>query len=99
MIALTRSVFDVYGLKKLPNGFQVKNGHSTGLNVRLLRKPDNQSPTVFSPEIITKHFGSIWLINLIQSDKHRIEGHTRGDNIAMRRVFKACGWVLEGYYR
>ena len=42
-----------------------------------------------------------WLAHYVftQTDKHRIEGHTRVDNIAMRRVFKACGWVKEAYYR
>jgi RimJ/RimL family protein N-acetyltransferase len=29
----------------------------------------------------------------------RIEGTTREDNVAMRRVFRACGFVLESYYR
>jgi len=29
----------------------------------------------------------------------RLEGQTREDNVAMRRVFERCGWVLEAYYR
>ncbi|RKE63812.1 MULTISPECIES: GNAT family N-acetyltransferase [Microbacterium] len=29
----------------------------------------------------------------------RFEGQTREDNRAMRRVFEACGWVQEAYYR
>ncbi|WP_150958437.1 GNAT family N-acetyltransferase [Microbacterium testaceum] len=29
----------------------------------------------------------------------RFEGQTREDNVAMRRVFDRCGWVLEAYYR
>lgn len=29
----------------------------------------------------------------------RFEGQTREDNIAMRRVFERCGWVLEAHYR
>ena len=29
----------------------------------------------------------------------RIEGQTRRDNVAMRRVFERCGYVLEGVYR
>ncbi len=33
------------------------------------------------------------------TEKHRMEGHTRADNIAMRRVFKKCGWVMEAFYR
>ncbi|MBN1550210.1 GNAT family N-acetyltransferase [bacterium] len=42
-----------------------------------------------------------WLAEYVftQTDKHRIEGHTRVDNLAMRRVFKSCGWVMEAYYR
>ncbi|MBD3161849.1 MAG: GNAT family N-acetyltransferase [Candidatus Eisenbacteria bacterium] len=42
-----------------------------------------------------------WLAEYVftQTDKHRIEGHTRADNVAMRRVFRACGWVREAYYR
>ena len=42
-----------------------------------------------------------WLADYMftRTDKHRIEGHTRVDNIAMRHVFTACGWVLEGHYR
>jgi len=42
-----------------------------------------------------------WLARYLftNTDKHRIEGHTRVDNTAMRRVFKACGWVKEAYYR
>ncbi|GAD33632.1 N-acetyltransferase GCN5 [Microbacterium sp. TS-1] len=29
----------------------------------------------------------------------RFEGQTREDNRAMRRIFDACGWVQEAYYR
>lgn len=29
----------------------------------------------------------------------RFEGQTRDDNVAMRRVFERCGWVLEAHYR
>lgn len=29
----------------------------------------------------------------------RLEGQTRADNIAMRRTFERCGWILEAYYR
>lgn len=34
-----------------------------------------------------------------ECDKHRLEGHTRVDNVAMRRTFRACGWVKEAHYR
>lgn len=42
-----------------------------------------------------------WLARHVftETDKHRIEGHTRADNEAMRRTFRAAGWVLEGYHR
>jgi RimJ/RimL family protein N-acetyltransferase len=30
---------------------------------------------------------------------HRIEGTTRRDNVAMRRVFGRCGFVKEGHFR
>lgn len=29
----------------------------------------------------------------------RIEGQTRQDNIAMRKIFRACGYVKEAHYR
>jgi histidine triad (HIT) family protein len=42
-----------------------------------------------------------WLTHYVftQTDKRRIEGHTRVDNIAMHSVFKACNWVKEAHYR
>ena len=42
-----------------------------------------------------------WMAQYVftKTKKHRLEGHTRIDNIAMQRVFKACGWVKEAYYR
>ena len=30
---------------------------------------------------------------------NRLEGQTREDNVAMRRVFLRCGWVKEAHYR
>lgn len=30
---------------------------------------------------------------------HRIEGSTRQDNVAMRRLFRRCGYVKEAHYR
>ena len=32
-------------------------------------------------------------------DKRRIEGFTCSDNVAMRHVFRSCGYVKEGHYR
>lgn len=43
-----------------------------------------------------------WLTKYIfenYPDKRRIEGQTREDNIAMRKVFNRCGYVKEAYYR
>jgi RimJ/RimL family protein N-acetyltransferase len=33
------------------------------------------------------------------TDKHRLTGETRVDNVAMRRVFESCGWTEEARYR
>jgi RimJ/RimL family protein N-acetyltransferase len=33
------------------------------------------------------------------TDKHRLAGETRVDNVAMCRVFERCGWVREAHYR
>ncbi|MBM3273880.1 MAG: GNAT family N-acetyltransferase [Candidatus Sericytochromatia bacterium] len=32
-------------------------------------------------------------------DKIRVEGNTRVDNVGMRRVFEACGYVKEAHFR
>lgn len=43
-----------------------------------------------------------WLTQIIfenYSDKRRIEGQTREDDIPMRRVFNRSGYVKEAYYR
>jgi RimJ/RimL family protein N-acetyltransferase len=32
-------------------------------------------------------------------DKRRIEGQTREDNVAMRKLFNKCGYIKEAYYR
>ncbi|GAA2048315.1 GNAT family N-acetyltransferase [Leifsonia soli] len=34
-----------------------------------------------------------------RADVDRLEGQTREDNVAMRRVFLRCGWVKEAHYR
>jgi RimJ/RimL family protein N-acetyltransferase len=33
------------------------------------------------------------------TEKHRLTGETRVDNVAMRHVFRRCGWVQEAHYR
>lgn len=46
--------------------------------------------------------GIRWLTNYLFQTfaaKHRVEGWTRADNIAMRRVFRACGYVKEAHLR
>lgn len=42
-----------------------------------------------------------WLTSYVFSNfaTNRIEGTTRQDNRAMRRVFDKCGWVKEAHYR
>jgi RimJ/RimL family protein N-acetyltransferase len=34
-----------------------------------------------------------------ETDRHRLCGETRIDNVAMRRVFERCGWIQEAHYR
>ena len=34
-----------------------------------------------------------------ETDRHRLCGETRIDNVAMRRVFDRCGWIQEAHYR
>jgi RimJ/RimL family protein N-acetyltransferase len=38
-----------------------------------------------------------WLFE--QTDKLRVEGHTRADNGSMRALFRAAGWVQEAHHR
>ena len=43
-----------------------------------------------------------WMTDYIfntYSEMYRIEGCTREDNFAMRKVFKKCGYVKEAHYR
>ena len=42
-----------------------------------------------------------WLAEqaFVTHGKHRVEGHTRADNVGMRGLFHAAGWVQEAYYR
>ncbi|MEV3939199.1 GNAT family protein [Glycomyces sp. NPDC049804] len=43
-----------------------------------------------------------WLVSYLFTELpevHRIEGTTRQDNVAMRRVFRRCGFVKEGHFR
>lgn len=34
-----------------------------------------------------------------ETERHRLSGETRVDNLAMRRVFDRCGWTQEAHYR
>lgn len=43
-----------------------------------------------------------WLTNYVFTafpDPPRFGGYTRADNVAMRRVFEACGFMQEAYHR
>ena len=42
-----------------------------------------------------------WLAGQVfeRHDKHRLEGHTRADNVAMRKCFERNGWTQEAHYR
>ncbi len=42
-----------------------------------------------------------WLLRYLftVTDKHRIEAHTRRDNIPMQRLLESGGWVKEAHYR
>lgn len=42
-----------------------------------------------------------WLARYLftHTDRTRVEGHTRADNLPMRGLFRAAGWVQEAHYR
>jgi RimJ/RimL family protein N-acetyltransferase len=60
-----------------------------------LRLRADQRKRGLGPQIVN------WLAKYVftHTDKLRIEGHTRVDNLPMRKVFRACGWVKEAHYR
>lgn len=43
--------------------------------------------------------GATDLVFGTMADVNRFEGHTREDNIAMRKTFLRCGWLKEAHYR
>ncbi len=72
-----------------------------------LRELDEQTP-VFDLRVLSafrrRGLGRAavrWLADHVftATDKLRLEGHTRVDNVAMRRTFRACGWVKEAHHR
>lgn len=72
-----------------------------------LRELDDPTP-VFDLRVLTAQRGRglgraavRWLAEHVftATDKLRLEGHTRADNVAMRRVLRACGWVKEAHHR
>jgi RimJ/RimL family protein N-acetyltransferase len=72
-----------------------------------LRELDDPTP-VFDLRLLTAQRGRglgraavRWLAEHVftATDKLRLEGHTRADNVAMRRVLRACGWVKEAHHR
>jgi len=78
--------------------------------IGLIRLHDLTDPTpMFDLRIRTDYRGSgigkaalDWVTEYIftnMPDKLRIEGNTRQDNVAMRKVFKKCGYVKEAHYR
>lgn len=82
----------------------------TGERVGLIRIHDllDYAP-MFDLRIRSSHRGKglggkalKWLTEYIFKtwhDKWRIEGQTRNDNMAMRHVFRKCGYVKEAHYR
>ncbi|GGY48925.1 hypothetical protein GCM10011297_22170 [Bacterioplanes sanyensis] len=42
-----------------------------------------------------------WLTHYVftETAKHRLEAHTRADNIAMQKVLESAGWTKEAHYR
>ncbi len=80
-------------------------GHRVGLLV--LRELDDLTPT-FDLRLRAAARGRglgraalAWLAEHLFAtrDKPRVEGTTRADNVAMRRAFRAAGWVKEGHHR
>jgi len=78
--------------------------------VGVLRLFDLEDPTpMFDLRFQTRHRGRglgpqalAWMADYLfegRSTVRRIEGHTRCDNKAMRRVFEKSGWVKEGHHR
>jgi len=82
------------------------DGEKVGL-IRIFDLQDNCP--MFDLRILGSHRGKgigkkalKWLMEYVFTtwpEKWRIEGQTRNDNIAMRRVFRQCGWVKEAHYR
>jgi len=42
-------------------------------------------------------WAATWIFT--ETERHRLGGETRIDNVAMRRVFERCGWTQEAHYR
>ncbi len=84
--------------------------NETERRIGLIRLFDLSDPTpMFDLRIKTSHRGRgigaealRWLTDFVfetMPDKIRIEGYTRRDNRAMRRVFRKCGYVKEAHHR
>ena len=88
--------------------FWVQDSLGDNLGLVELYQLDDLSP-MFSIRFKTKFRGKKlgkptldWLTGFVfrnYPDIRRIEGQTREDNIAMRKVFNKCGYVKEAYYR
>lgn len=81
-----------------------------GKEVGLIRLHDLHDPTpMFDIRILAPFRGRgygkqalLWLTDHLfttMPDIRRIEGQTREDNVPMRRLFRACGYVKEAHYR
>jgi RimJ/RimL family protein N-acetyltransferase len=81
--------------------------------VGMMRLMDLNDPLPYSPTIDIRIHTSYrgkgigkqairWLTNYVftkMPEKIRIEGYTRHNNVAMRIVFRKCGYIKEGHYR
>ena len=86
------------------------DGGRDGERIGLLRIWDLADDTpMFDIRIRAAHRGHgigvqaiVWLTEYVFTNfamAHRIEGTTRQDNVAMRKVFRRCGYVKESHYR
>lgn len=88
--------------------FWILNSEPTPIGLIEIYQLDDLAPMFsirFRPEYRGKGLGKLtldWLTGYIfekYPDKRRIEGQTREDNVAMRKVFNKCGYAKEAYYR
>jgi RimJ/RimL family protein N-acetyltransferase len=88
--------------------FWVRDSQKEPIGLVEIYQLDDLAP-MFSMRFKSQHRGKgygkktlEWLTQFVfenYSDKRRIEGQTREDNIPMRKVFNKCGYAKEAYYR